>query len=91
MQLTYKQAIEIAEEQAINLTLENNYYERIRKRVNYDLTVLGIGAVKTEFTSSEGIKISDISSIYPGRYVHTLERELGHKTNLTHSAVIQTG
>ena len=58
MQLTYKQAIEIAEEQAINLTLENNYYERIRKRVNYDLTVLGIGAVKTEFTNSEGIKIS---------------------------------
>ena len=57
MQLNYKQAVEIAEEQAINVILEGNRYELIKKRVNYDLTVLGIGAVKNTFTKSEGIKV----------------------------------
>ena len=40
---------------------------------------------------SEGLRISDISNIYPNRFVSNLEREFGRKTNLTHSAVIQTG
>ena len=40
---------------------------------------------------SEGLRISDISTIYPNRFVSNLEREFGRKTNLTHSAVIQTG
>jgi hypothetical protein len=57
MQLNYKQAVELAEEQAITTVLEGNKYELIRKRVNYDLTVLGIGAVKNVFTKSEGIKV----------------------------------
>jgi hypothetical protein len=57
MQLNYKQAVEIAEEQAINTILEGNRYELIKKRVNYDLTVLGIGAVKNTFTKSEGVKV----------------------------------
>jgi hypothetical protein len=57
MQLSYKQSVELAEEQAINTILEGNRYELIKKRVNYDLTVLGIGAVKNTFTKSEGIKI----------------------------------
>ena len=56
-----------------------------------DDLLLETGEHMIQESPSEGIKISDISSIYPGRYVHTLERELGHKTNLTHSAVIQTG
>jgi hypothetical protein len=54
MQLTYKQAVELAEEQAINVLLQGSNYDLIRKRVNYDLTVLGIGAVKTNFNTSEG-------------------------------------
>ena len=57
MQLNYKQAVELAEEQAINTVLEGNRYELIKKRVNYDLTVLGIGAVKNSFTKSEGVKV----------------------------------
>ena len=57
MQLSYKQAVEIAEEQAINTIFEGNKYELIRKRVNYDLTVLGIGAVKNTFSKSEGVKV----------------------------------
>ena len=57
MQLSYKQAVEIAEEQAINVLLEGNKYELIKKQFYYDLTVLGIGAVKTGFNTSEGVKV----------------------------------
>ena len=57
MQLTYKQAVELAEEQALNVLMEGNNYELIKKRFYYDLTVLGIGAVKTGFNTSEGATI----------------------------------
>ena len=57
MQLTYKQAVEIAEEQAINTLLDGNKYELTKKRVYYDLAVLGIGAVKTGFNTSEGVTV----------------------------------
>ena len=40
---------------------------------------------------SEGVRISDISTLYNNKFVSNLENELGRKTNLTHSAVIQTG
>jgi len=58
MQLTYKQAIEVAQEQALSVLMEGNNYELIKKRFFYDLTVLGIGAVKTDFNTSEGVTIS---------------------------------
>ena len=58
MQLTYKQSIELAEEQALNVLLEGNNYELTKKRFYYDITVLGIGAVKTDFNTSEGVTIS---------------------------------
>ena len=54
MQLTYKQSVELAQEQAINKLFEGSNYELIKKRFYYDLTVLGIGAVKTSFNTSEG-------------------------------------
>ena len=57
MQLTYKQSVEIAEEQALKVLMEGNNYELIKKRFYYDLTVLGIGAVKTNFNTSEGVTI----------------------------------
>jgi len=57
MQLSYKQNVELAEEQAINVLLEGNNFENIKKRVYYDLTVLGIGAIKNNFTTSEGVKV----------------------------------
>jgi hypothetical protein len=57
MQLSYKQSIEIAEEQALGSIFELNKYENIRKRLYYDLTVLGMACVKNNFTESEGIKI----------------------------------
>ena len=57
MQLDYKQSIEIAEEEAINFVLDKNKYDLIRRRVNYDLCVLGIGATKTIWNRSEGVKV----------------------------------
>ena len=57
MQLTYKQAVELAEEQALKVLMEGNNYELTKKRFYYDLAVLGIGAVKTGFTTSEGVTI----------------------------------
>ena len=57
MQLSYKQAVELAEEQALNVLLEGNKYDLIKKRFYYDLTVLGIAAVKTDFTNSEGVTV----------------------------------
>ena len=57
MQLNYKQAIEIAEEQALTTLLSGNRYDLTKRRFYYDLTVLGIGAVKTSFNTSEGVTI----------------------------------
>jgi len=57
MQLTYKQSVELAEEQALNVLLEGNRYELTRKRLLRDLTVIGIGAVKTDFNTSEGVTV----------------------------------
>ena len=57
MQLNYKQAVELAEEQALTTLFEGNNYELIKKQFYYDLTVLGIGVVKTNFNTSEGVTI----------------------------------
>jgi len=57
MQISYKQAVEIAEEQALNVLLKGNNYDLIKKQFYYDLTVLGIGAVKTSFNTSEGVVV----------------------------------
>jgi hypothetical protein len=57
MQLSYKQAAEIAQEQALNTILEGNKYDLTRRRLNYDLTVLGMACVKNTFSTSEGVKV----------------------------------
>jgi RNase P/RNase MRP subunit p29 len=57
MQLSYKQAIEIAEEQAINTLMEGCNYDLIKRRALYDLVTIGIGATKTSFNYSDGAKI----------------------------------
>lgn len=58
MQLNYKPAIEIAEETAINTIFDENHYQDIRKRLDYDITTIGIGIAKHEFLMGEGIRIS---------------------------------
>jgi hypothetical protein len=58
MQLNYKPAIEIAEEEAINTIFDENHYQDTRKRIDYDLTVLGIGVAKHEFLPGAGVQVS---------------------------------
>lgn len=57
MQLNYKPAIEIAEEEAINTVLDENKYNETRKRVDYDITTLGIGMAKHMFLPGDGVRI----------------------------------
>lgn len=63
MQLSYKQQVELAEEQAINVLLEGNKYDLTKRRCNYDLTTIGIAAVKNTFTKSEGVKIEYVDPV----------------------------
>ena len=56
MQLDYKQAIELANEQAINVLMEGCKFDLTRRRIIYDLVTIGIGATKTTFDWSEGAK-----------------------------------
>jgi len=58
MNLHYKPAIEIAEEEAIDTIFEENNYYDLRKRLDYDLTVVGIGVAKHEFLPGAGVKLS---------------------------------
>lgn len=58
MQLNYKPAIEIAEEEAINTIFDENKYIDIRKRLDYDLVTIGISVAKHEFLKGAGVKIS---------------------------------
>jgi hypothetical protein len=58
MQLNYKPAIEIAEETAINTILDENRYQDIRKRLDYDQMVLGVSVAKHEFRRGEGVVIN---------------------------------
>ena len=60
MQLDYKQSIEIAEEEAISNVMQLNKFDLIKKRLDYDLTVLGIAATKNSFNTAEGIKLEYI-------------------------------
>jgi len=57
MQMDYKDSIEVAEEEVIDQVLDYNKYDLTRKRLNYDLTVLGIACVKTSFNKSNGIEV----------------------------------
>jgi len=57
MQLKYKPAIEVAEEEAINTVFEENHYLDIKKRIDYDMTVLGVGMAKHQFLPGSGVQI----------------------------------
>jgi len=64
MQLSYKQAIEIAEEEAINTVLATNEFDLTKARVNQDLVNIGIGITKTSFNPAEGIVVKYVDPAY---------------------------
>ena len=57
MQIGYKPSIELAHEQAIDNVFKRNDYPEIKKRLDYDQTVLGIAAAKHTFNNTDGIKL----------------------------------
>lgn len=63
MQLTYKQAAEIAIEQGVKLAMSINDWREVAKRVIRDLVVIGIGAVKTEL-DHRGVIIRYVDPLY---------------------------
>ena len=64
MQLSYKQAIEIAEEEAINQILDQNRFDLIKRRMNYDLVTCGIAASKTNFNLANGVTVDYVDPAY---------------------------
>ena len=64
MQLSYKQSIEIAEEEAISTVFAQNKYDLVRRRLNMDLTTIGIAAGKTNFNTAEGITVDYVDPSY---------------------------
>ena len=64
MQLSYKQAIEIAEEEAINTVLATNEFDLTKARINQDLVNIGIGITKTSFNPAEGIVVKYVDPAY---------------------------
>jgi hypothetical protein len=63
MQLSYKQGIEIAEEIAINTLFDGNKFDLTKRRVYYDLTTIGIGAIKNTFSEAEGVLIDYVDPV----------------------------
>jgi len=58
MNLNYKPAIEIAEEEAIDTMFAENHYVDIRKRLDYDMMVTGMAVAKHEFLPGSGVKVA---------------------------------
>ena len=58
MNLNYKPAIEIAEEEAVDTMFAENHYDDIRKQLDYDSTVVGMSVAKHEFLPGAGVQIS---------------------------------
>ena len=57
LQMDFKQSVEVAEEEVINNILDKNKFDLTRQRINYDLTILGIGCVKTTWNKAEGVVV----------------------------------
>lgn len=57
LQLSYKEAVEIAEEEVITNILDRNKYELLNRKINYDLVVLGIAAAKTNWNPANGVTL----------------------------------
>jgi len=64
MQMTYKENVEIAEEEVITNVLDFNKYDQIKKRLASDLTIIGIAASKTRFDKTEGIRVEYVDPAY---------------------------
>ena len=65
--------------------------KKIQQQGNTDDILLETGEHLIQESPSEGIRISDISSIYPNKFVTGFDTGLNNKAKLNYSAVVQTG
>jgi len=72
MQLDYKQSIEIAEEEVISNVLAQNKFKETKTRIIQDLVILGIGAVKTNFNTSNGVTVEYVD---PAELVYSYTKD----------------
>jgi hypothetical protein len=84
MQLTYKQAAEIAIEQGLTLAMTINDWTELSRRVIRDLAVIGIGAVKTEL-DHRGVILRYVDPMY----LVTSYSERPDYTDLSHAGEIR--
>ena len=68
MQLKYKPSIEIAQETAINTIFEDNNYQKIKKQLDYDQTVLGVAVARHTFLPNDGLRIEYMD---PANWIHS--------------------
>ena len=68
MQLKYKPSVEIAEEVAIDTILKMNDFPKVKKMVDYDLTVLGKAAIRHTFLVNDGLKVDYVD---PANLIHS--------------------
>jgi len=76
MQLNYKPAIEIAEEEGIDTIFAENHYEDIRRRLDYDLAVLGFACAKHEFLPGAGVEVKYVD---PANLIHSYTEDPQYK------------
>jgi hypothetical protein len=68
MQLNYKPAIEIAEEEAIDTVFDMNKFPQLKRRLAGDQVDLGLCVAKHRFSHGEGIKLEYVD---PSEWVHS--------------------
>lgn len=72
MQMKYKPSIEIAEEVAIDTILKMNEYSKLKKLIDYDLTVLGKAVARHTFLVNDGLKVDYVD---PANFIHSYTEE----------------
>lgn len=64
----YKDSLEVAQEIAVEAVLQKNRFESIRRRVAYDLVVLGMGVGRHDFCPRKGISLSYVD---PEQFIYS--------------------
>mgnify|MGYP003653512782 FL=1 len=72
MQLNYKPAVEMTAEEAISTLMLDNDYSDTRKRLDYDLMVLGKAVVKHEFNPGDGVTVKYVD---PANVIHSYSED----------------
>lgn len=68
MMLDFKLGVEIAAQKAVDYVMAKNNYQEVKTRFDYDVCVLGVGAMKHCYNDSDGITMKHVD---PANLVHS--------------------